>query len=169
MKTKLRTLLLIGFSSILTVTLNAQTSKSCGQCHKAVSVYSKVGDYCPHCHVRWGYENTKTTTTSSYDYNDYPSYSTEEYTYTLSAYVSTQHPWVAAIFCFEQSVLFLPWTEWSAGRIVSKDTFKTTQASVRCALSLLNSPWTEWSAPAECIEGHISITAGSLPSNSTHQ
>jgi hypothetical protein len=89
MKTKLRTLLLIGFSLILTVTLNAQTSKSCGQCHKAVSVYSKVGDYCPHCHVRWGYENTKTTTTSSYDYNDYPSYSTEEYTYTLSAYVST--------------------------------------------------------------------------------
>ena len=89
MKTKLRTLILIGFSLILTVTLNAQTSKSCGQCHKAVSVYSKVGDYCPHCHVRWGYENTKTTTTSSYDYNDYPSYSTEEYEYTRTGYTST--------------------------------------------------------------------------------
>jgi hypothetical protein len=80
MKTTLSAVIFFTFAFILN--MNAQTSKSCGQCHKAVSVYSKVGDYCPHCHVRWGYENTKTTTTSSYDYNDYPSYSTEEYDYT---------------------------------------------------------------------------------------
>jgi hypothetical protein len=37
------------------------SSKSCGSCHQSVSAFSKIGDYCPHCHVRWGYENTHTT------------------------------------------------------------------------------------------------------------
>lgn len=46
--------------------LKAQTytteSKSCGSCGKAVSNNSRIGMTCPHCHVRWGYENeTKTT------------------------------------------------------------------------------------------------------------
>jgi hypothetical protein len=48
---------------------NAQSSKSCGSCHKTVSVNSEVGDYCPHCHVRWGYENTSTNYVDSYDKN----------------------------------------------------------------------------------------------------
>ena len=48
---------------------NAQSSKSCGSCHKPVSVNSEVGDYCPHCHVRWGYENTSTNYVDSYDKN----------------------------------------------------------------------------------------------------
>jgi uncharacterized protein YgiM (DUF1202 family) len=40
---------------------NAQTSKSCGSCKAPVSANSKVGDYCPHCGVRWGYENESRT------------------------------------------------------------------------------------------------------------
>ena len=38
-------------------------SKSCGSCGGAVSSDSRVGMRCPHCHVRWGYENTTTSTT----------------------------------------------------------------------------------------------------------
>jgi hypothetical protein len=33
-------------------------TKTCSQCGGAVAVTSKVGDYCPHCGVRWGYEKT---------------------------------------------------------------------------------------------------------------
>jgi hypothetical protein len=51
--------------------VNGQTSKSCGSCHNSVSVYSQVGDYCPHCGVRWGYENTTTSTSYVNDYNYY--------------------------------------------------------------------------------------------------
>lgn len=36
------------------------TSKQCGSCHKPVSKNSRIGMYCPHCGVRWGYENTTT-------------------------------------------------------------------------------------------------------------
>jgi uncharacterized protein YgiM (DUF1202 family) len=54
---------------------NAQSSKSCGSCHKPVSVYSEVGDYCPHCHVRWGYENTTTNYVDNYSSDTYQSYS----------------------------------------------------------------------------------------------
>ncbi|MFV9552531.1 hypothetical protein [Algibacter sp. PT7-4] len=54
-------------------------SKSCGACGKAVSIYSKVGDTCPHCGVRWGDENTRTTTVTKPSYTlprtNYPSYS----------------------------------------------------------------------------------------------
>lgn len=39
----------------------AQTSKSCGSCRAPVSAHSKVGDYCSHCGVRWGYENETRT------------------------------------------------------------------------------------------------------------
>lgn len=46
-------------------------SKSCGSCSREVSIHSKVGDYCPHCGVRWGYENERRTTSygkqASYD------------------------------------------------------------------------------------------------------
>jgi hypothetical protein len=40
-------------------------SKSCGKCGKSVSIYSKIGDICPHCGVRWGHENTSSRISSS--------------------------------------------------------------------------------------------------------
>ncbi len=55
--------------------VNGQSSKSCGSCHKAVSSYAEVGDYCPHCHVRWGYENTTTSYADNNSYDSYQSYS----------------------------------------------------------------------------------------------
>ncbi|MEW6076653.1 MAG: hypothetical protein AB1724_02445 [Thermodesulfobacteriota bacterium] len=36
-------------------------SKSCSACGNRVSNSSKVGDTCPHCGVRWGYETTTYT------------------------------------------------------------------------------------------------------------
>lgn len=62
-------LLMCTFGTLL---LQAQTtvSKSCGKCHKPVSQYATIGDVCPHCGVRWGYENTsKTTSTRTVDYS----------------------------------------------------------------------------------------------------
>lgn len=55
-------------------------SKSCGSCHKPVSNNSTVGMRCPHCGVRWGYENESRTTTTKYK-NDYES----NYNYTKSS------------------------------------------------------------------------------------
>jgi hypothetical protein len=42
-------------------------SKSCGSCGKEVPITSRIGMRCPHCNVRWGYENSSTRrkTTSS--------------------------------------------------------------------------------------------------------
>ena len=40
-------------------------TKSCGSCGGAVSSSSCVGMTCPHCHVRWGYENTSHSTSYS--------------------------------------------------------------------------------------------------------
>jgi len=63
--------------AVLTSQTNAQTtttvSKKCGKCQKPVSSSSKVGDTCPHCGVRWGYENTTTssTTVNRPSYNNY--------------------------------------------------------------------------------------------------
>lgn len=48
-------------------------SKKCGSCGKAVSNNSTIGMRCPHCGVRWGYENQSTRTstrTRYYDYDD---------------------------------------------------------------------------------------------------
>jgi uncharacterized protein YgiM (DUF1202 family) len=47
----------------------AQTieSKSCGKCHKPVSINSSAGQRCPHCGVRWGRESTSTTTRYTYE------------------------------------------------------------------------------------------------------
>jgi uncharacterized protein YgiM (DUF1202 family) len=50
-----------------------QSSKSCGSCQKPVSAYSEVGDYCPHCGVRWGYENTSTRYVETPTYTTYQS------------------------------------------------------------------------------------------------
>lgn len=52
------------------------TSKSCGSCRGSVSSNSTIGMYCPHCGVRWGYENKTYSKTerNSYNYNySYPS------------------------------------------------------------------------------------------------
>ncbi len=70
------------------------SSKSCGSCGGSVSSSSKIGDICPHCKVRWGYENTKTssrtiekTKTNNY-YQPEDNYNTENY-----SYVNTKNPY----------------------------------------------------------------------------
>jgi len=83
----MKQLILIGLLIVSSMTMSdsvyGQTytteSKSCGSCGKQVSNNSRVGMTCPHCGVRWGYENeSKSTkynyTTPSYNYNDYNSY-----------------------------------------------------------------------------------------------
>ena len=75
MKTLVTYLIPVIVSLFLSNLANGQSSKSCGACHKPVSVYSQVGDYCPHCNVRWGYENTTTKYVDSYSYDNYESYS----------------------------------------------------------------------------------------------
>jgi uncharacterized protein YgiM (DUF1202 family) len=61
---------------------NAQSytteSKSCGSCHKEVSVNSRIGMKCPHCGVIWGKENETRTTKTTNSYSDYD-YSTKYY------------------------------------------------------------------------------------------
>jgi uncharacterized protein YgiM (DUF1202 family) len=75
MKTIFTYVLPVMISLLISSFGNAQSSKSCGSCHKPVSVYSEVGDYCPHCHVRWGYENTTTNYVDNYSSDTYQSYS----------------------------------------------------------------------------------------------
>jgi len=83
----------IGISSIIMVLFallsHAQTrtvtSATCGSCKKAVSASSKVGDRCPHCGVRWGYENSTTTSVpNSQLYFNYNQKSTESKSYNQS-------------------------------------------------------------------------------------
>lgn len=81
MKTIIFTLAVLVFNltSIVTKAQSYTTeSKSCGACHKEVSISSHSGMSCPHCGARWGSENTTRTTknTTSYDYNAYNSYNT---------------------------------------------------------------------------------------------
>lgn len=75
--------LLIVFSITMSNSVYGQTytteSKSCGSCGKQVSNNSRVGMICPHCGVRWGYENESKSTKYNYtppsnNYNDYDSY-----------------------------------------------------------------------------------------------
>ena len=93
MKTLVTYLLPVIFSLLVSTLAIGQSSKSCGSCQKPVSSNSQVGDYCPHCNVRWGYENTTSTTTSNYNYDNsdynanYSSY--EEFDFALSAYVNS--------------------------------------------------------------------------------
>jgi predicted RNA-binding Zn-ribbon protein involved in translation (DUF1610 family) len=54
-------------------------SKSCGSCQKKVSNNSKIGMYCPHCGVRWGYENERRSTSTNYSYDNHNSYDNYEY------------------------------------------------------------------------------------------
>jgi len=74
---EVRTILTITFLLISCIVYGQTTtteSKSCGACKKSVSIYSKIGDICPHCGVRWGDENTSIT--SDYKSNkSYPTYS----------------------------------------------------------------------------------------------
>jgi len=53
-----------GFDSPQTSTYTT-ISKSCGSCGGSVSANSCIGMTCPHCHVRWGYENTSRSTSYS--------------------------------------------------------------------------------------------------------
>jgi hypothetical protein len=71
MKTYLLIIPLIIFNTINIVFAQSYTteSKSCGSCSMPVSVNSRVGMRCPHCGVRWGYENSKTTTSTIPDYS----------------------------------------------------------------------------------------------------
>ncbi len=48
---------------------NISQSKSCGKCHKQVSINSKTGDICPYCGVKWGYQNTNSTTINKKTYS----------------------------------------------------------------------------------------------------
>ncbi len=60
--------LLLLISVILPIELCGQTytsSKSCGSCHLEVSANSKIGMICPHCGVRWGFENQTNITSAS--------------------------------------------------------------------------------------------------------
>ena len=70
---------LLGFIPNTHTEIKAQSyttqSKSCGSCGKQVSIHSKIGDYCPHCGVRWGYENERRTTSYKKSYNRKPNYS----------------------------------------------------------------------------------------------
>ena len=99
---------LLPFSLILFVSVNSygQSSKSCGACNRSVSIYSTVGDRCPHCGVIWGRENTTTDYYSSYSYDDYYNYSTTGYVTSnanlrayasKSAYVKTVVPIYSSI------------------------------------------------------------------------
>lgn len=46
-------------------------SKSCGSCGGTVSNNSRVGMRCPHCGVRWGYENERQTTSYNHSHRAY--------------------------------------------------------------------------------------------------
>ena len=71
MKTKIQTffaLFIIAFSFSINSSYSQSYStvkKNCGSCQGIVSATSKIGDYCPHCGVRWGYENTTKRETQS--------------------------------------------------------------------------------------------------------
>ena len=54
--------------------------KNCGSCQGIVSASSKIGDYCPHCGVRWGYENTTKKESQS---NTIARYSNSSYSYVV--------------------------------------------------------------------------------------
>ena len=71
MKTILTYTLPLLISLFMSSLVLGQTSKSCGACHKPVSSNARVGQTCPHCHVRWGYENTTTRYVDSYAYDNY--------------------------------------------------------------------------------------------------
>lgn len=61
----------IGFCNQLSAQTYTTESKNCGACGKGVSKDSRVGMRCPHCSVRWGYEN-ETRSTNYIDYMNSP-------------------------------------------------------------------------------------------------
>lgn len=108
MKTIIKIMLVSFFALGISSTSYGQTSstKSCGSCQKPVSNNSKVGDYCPHCHVRWGYENTSTqyvnrtsytNTTSTYNYEDVKGLTFVTSNSNLRSYASTSASILALI------------------------------------------------------------------------
>lgn len=70
---------LLGIIPAFNTEIKAQTytteSKSCGSCGKEVSNNSRIGMTCPHCGVRWGYENERRTTSYKKSYTRKPNYS----------------------------------------------------------------------------------------------
>lgn len=90
----MKTIILVISLTILhftSFTTKAQTytteSKSCGSCQKEVSVNSRVGMRCPHCGVRWGYENSHTKHTGfnkKYDFTTYNDYNGSSYSTALT-------------------------------------------------------------------------------------
>lgn len=73
----MKKILIITFLLITCLTFSQTTtteSKSCGSCNKEVSVYSKIGDTCPYCGVRWGYENTNNFYIPNNNSTSYPDY-----------------------------------------------------------------------------------------------
>ena len=82
---------ILNFSSF---TSKAQTytteSKKCGKCQKEVSIYSKVGDMCPHCGVTWGRENKHTKYEHDYsNSNFYSNYQFDDYFKSKTAITNT--------------------------------------------------------------------------------
>jgi predicted RNA-binding Zn-ribbon protein involved in translation (DUF1610 family) len=68
-------------------------SKSCGSCQKDVSINSKIGMTCPHCGVRWGYENEyKSNSYSNTIPSSYNNFTPSSYTTSPSNYNSTYPP-----------------------------------------------------------------------------
>ncbi len=62
------------------VTATAQEyveSKQCGRCKRQVAITSRVGQQCPYCGVRWGYENQQRRTEYRTAYAPYPSYESQ--------------------------------------------------------------------------------------------
>lgn len=75
---------LLGVVPTFNTDIKAQTytteSKSCGSCGKKVSNNSRIGMTCPHCGVRWGYENeTRTTREYNLPSQGYTTYDTPSY------------------------------------------------------------------------------------------
>lgn len=118
-KLMLFSLLVLSFN--MSSVAQTSTSKSCGSCHKPVSVSSKVGDYCPHCRVRWGYENTSTeyinqtsyTNTKSYtNYEDMNSLAFVTSNSNLRAYASTSASVLALIPAYSLVTIVGKYGKW---------------------------------------------------------
>ncbi len=115
MKTLLTYLLPVIVSLLVSTLANGQSSKSCGSCQKPVSSSSQVGDYCPHCHVRWGYENNTTKYVDSYSYDNYESYSGTAYVTSnanLRAYASKSAYVVAVVPQYSSVTILAKYGSW---------------------------------------------------------
>jgi uncharacterized protein YgiM (DUF1202 family) len=79
-------ILSISALSFKSVAQSNTVSKNCGSCKKDVSANSKVGQTCPHCRVKWGYENTHTENNIPIFANEPTPYSDYSYSNSSSMY-----------------------------------------------------------------------------------